>query len=350
MLKLYEDNGYANIPKITDFAIKNDVRTIFIVGGRGTGKTFGVLKYALENNLTFLYVRRKQNQLDDVKIPKKSPFSPINRELGYHVTHQKMDAFTYCFYHGIFDSKKQEYIPDGEPIGFTACATASDKARGFDLTDVELIIYDEFIPERTERAIRGEAISTLNLLATVTRNRELTGRKPPLIYLCANAMNMDNAIYNYLGFVDTAYDMERKRHTYRILKDRNALMIHLYDSPVSDKLSTTSIYKLAKGTDFVDMAVGNAFSFENYGKIKKLPVKEFNPLAVVGGITILEHKSMGIYYGIEKRMNAPNKFDDSDIEKLRFRREFPNLWESYIFNDFYFDTYSTELYFRSLFN
>lgn len=348
-MKLYEKNGYANIPEIANFAIQNDTRTIFIVGGRGTGKTFGVLKYALENKLTFLYVRRKQSALDDIKIPKKSPFSPLNRELGYHVTHDKLDNHTYCFYHGKFNSEKQEWIPDGEPIGFTACATASDKARGFDLSEVDLILYDEFIPERTERAIRGEAISTLNLLATVTRNREIQGRKPPLIFFLANAMNMNNAIYAYLHFVDIAHDMERKHHTYRILKDRNALMIHLYDSPISESMSDTSIYKLARGTDFVDMAIGNAFSFEDYGKIKRFPLTEFEPVVNVGLITIYRHKSMSIYYAVEKRLKLKHSYADTDIEKLRFRHDYMYLWEEYIYTNIYFDKYSTELYFRSVY-
>ena len=58
--KLYLKNGYLNVPYILHY----NVPFIFVVGGRGTGKTYGALKYVLESGTPFIYMRRTQSQAD----------------------------------------------------------------------------------------------------------------------------------------------------------------------------------------------------------------------------------------------------------------------------------------------
>ena len=62
---LYDNNGYLDIEKI----IRCGQPFIFIVGGRGTGKTYGMLKYVLDNNIPFIYMRRTQAQADIINKP-----------------------------------------------------------------------------------------------------------------------------------------------------------------------------------------------------------------------------------------------------------------------------------------
>ena len=50
MNDLYLENGYVNMAKI----IETDVPFIFVIGGRGTGKTYGTLQYMLNQNSTFM--------------------------------------------------------------------------------------------------------------------------------------------------------------------------------------------------------------------------------------------------------------------------------------------------------
>ena len=59
-MKLYESSGYANMPAI----IETDTPFILSIGGRGTGKTYGAIKYLLENNITFIYLRRTSAQME----------------------------------------------------------------------------------------------------------------------------------------------------------------------------------------------------------------------------------------------------------------------------------------------
>ena len=49
-MKLYQSNGYANMEDI----IESPTPFILCIGGRGTGKTYGSIKYLLENKYDFL--------------------------------------------------------------------------------------------------------------------------------------------------------------------------------------------------------------------------------------------------------------------------------------------------------
>ena len=46
-MSLYENSGYLSIPAVLGYGQKFN----YIWGGRGTGKTYGGLKYCIENNL-----------------------------------------------------------------------------------------------------------------------------------------------------------------------------------------------------------------------------------------------------------------------------------------------------------
>ena len=49
-MSIYLDNGYLNIEQILSYGLPFN----FVVGGRGTGKTYGALKTAYEINIRFI--------------------------------------------------------------------------------------------------------------------------------------------------------------------------------------------------------------------------------------------------------------------------------------------------------
>ena len=63
-MNLYDRRGYLNIPDI----LKCKQPFIFVVGGRGTGKTFGALREARRRyratGARFMLLRRMQSQVD----------------------------------------------------------------------------------------------------------------------------------------------------------------------------------------------------------------------------------------------------------------------------------------------
>ena len=76
-MKRFLDNGYADIESI----INLNMPFTFIIGGRGTGKTYGVLKYIIENRKTIMLMRRTQAQTDLINKPEFSPFKVLETDL-----------------------------------------------------------------------------------------------------------------------------------------------------------------------------------------------------------------------------------------------------------------------------
>ena len=69
-MSVYLDNGYLDFGKILSY----NVAFNFLVGGRGIGKTYGALKYVVDNNIPFVFMRRTQTQLDVLMKDEYQPF------------------------------------------------------------------------------------------------------------------------------------------------------------------------------------------------------------------------------------------------------------------------------------
>lgn len=70
---LYLESGYLDMDRI--ISISNTF--CFIIGGRGTGKTYGALQYALDRHVKFIYMRRTQTQVDVIKSNDMNPFKSV---------------------------------------------------------------------------------------------------------------------------------------------------------------------------------------------------------------------------------------------------------------------------------
>ena len=76
-MSIYLDNGYLNIKQILSYGLPFN----FVVGGRGTGKTYGTLKTAYMENLRFILMRRTQAQCDLINKPEFNPFKVLNNDI-----------------------------------------------------------------------------------------------------------------------------------------------------------------------------------------------------------------------------------------------------------------------------
>ena len=55
-MSIYLKSGYLDVEKILSYKLPFN----FIIGGRGTGKTYGALKTAYINDIRFMLMRRTQ--------------------------------------------------------------------------------------------------------------------------------------------------------------------------------------------------------------------------------------------------------------------------------------------------
>lgn len=331
-MKLYLDNGYLNIPGI----IATGYPFIFCWGGRATGKTYGALKEAVESGVKFGLMRRTQTQLDLISKPEFSPFKPLNRDLDWNIGIVPLSKYNGGIYEMEMVDGKQ--TPKGPPIGYTFALSTIANIRGFDGSDIDLLIYDEFIPEPHARPIKEEHEAFLNAYETINRNRELQGRKPLQVLCLANANTLANPLFIGLNLVTKAERMNRNGQEYSIDPKRGFVLVNLCRSTISDQKKDTALYRLTGDTSFARMALSNDFAGEDErGKIGSKPLKEYKPVVAVGELCIYRHKSADIYFCSTHVSGSPPTFGVGETERARFRRIYNWVWFAYLDNKIEFE-------------
>lgn len=346
--ELYTPQGYLNIKRIVD----NGYPFNFIWGGRGTGKTYGGLKYALEEHKTIMYSRTKQTQLDKIKNKELSPFKPINDDLGYNIQPYAINNIA-GFYHTEEDEDGKA-TPVGKPIGYGSAITTLSNLRGFSAEDVSLWIWDEFIPQKGERVPRGIAESFLHGYETMNRNRELKGL-PPLQVLCfSNSDNVGCELFASLGLIRKVADMSRKRQETAFLKSRGIALYNLCNSPISQAKKETALYKMVgEHSGFSQMALGNEFYDTDYSDVRTQNLSEYLPLVFFEEIAIYEHKSSDMLYVCKHKQGTPIRTFTGINEKniKAFKRYYAWIWNiNYLEDKIYFEDIESKFLLDSYFH
>ena len=314
-MKLYQENGYVNIRGI----IETGLPFLFVVGGRGTGKTYTALKTVKEDGTKFFFMRRTQVQADLISKPEFSPFKALNTDLGWNVGIRSISKYNSAFY----DNAEE----GGLPIGYTGALSTMSNVRGFDSQDVQLLIYDEFIPERHERPIKNEGAALLNAYETINRNRELQGKKPLQMLCMANANDLSNPIFLELGLVGKAERMKRKGQEVSIDQRRGIGIFMLSNSPISGAKKETALYRLTTGSEFERMALDNDFAEREYAEVKHRPLQEYRPEVAVGELCIYSHKTTGRLYVTTHFSGSPPTYTAGEQDLKRFRRSWGWIYQ-----------------------
>ena len=305
-MNIYNENGYVDIKSI----LGNNLPFNFIVGGRGTGKTFGALDYVLTNKVNFILLRRTQAQIDIIGKKEFSPFKALERYHGIEVECKSISKYTSGF-----------YVED-ELIGLTCALSTFSNLRGFS-SSADLLIFDEFIPERHERPIKEEGSAFLNVIETINRNRELDGGKPIQVLCLANANDIGNPIFMELGLVKIAEEMKLKGREFYKNPQRGLLLVNLENSPISKQKEETALYKLIKDTSFKRMALSNEFIEDKHNSERK-------------------------YYVSEHIKGRVDTYSTASADIEQFRKKYYYLWGSYLGRKIIFENKLCSVIFEKL--
>lgn len=210
MNSLYTKEGWID----TDVIFNDPAPFIIMVGGRGIGKTYGILREVLRRDLRFIYLRRTQSQIDVIKLKELNPFHAINTGEGTDITTSPIGKYMCGFYHADEEGKSI-----GAPVGIGVALSTFANIRGVDGSTYDIIVFDEFIPERHERGIKEEGTALLNALETINRNRELQGQLPVKTIFLSNSNNLDSPILDALGALRTVDNMIRKGKTHTVIHE-----------------------------------------------------------------------------------------------------------------------------------
>lgn len=314
-LNLYTAEGWVN----TDVFFTDPSPIIAALGGRGIGKTFGVLCACAEGKAgRFFYLRRTQTQIDACRLPELNPFKAVNSATGSAVIPAALGKFATGFYRG--EEKDGRLVPAGPTIGIGAALSVFANLRGVDGSDIDTLIFDEFLKERHERPIAHEGEAFLNAYETLNRNRELQGRPPLKAILLGNSNDLAAPILHDLGLVREIDRMTRKGLERGKAAGGTVSIYRFQNSPVSALKAQTAVYQVG-GRDFREMALNNFFAEENYENVEARPLPEYRPLCCLEHVTVFEHKNNGTFL-IVPGQRSPERYRALPNDLAAFRRRY----------------------------
>ena len=318
-MNIYTDEGWLDVEHISAVADRNDINFIIIIGKRQVGKTYGVLKYMLDNDMRFIFSRRVQAEIDMLNKGVNSPFEKID---GWkdRISFKSESKYT----SSILRYEEDETFTR---IGMGCALTTIGNIRGFNGDIYTDWVFDEFIPEEQLFKVRNECDTFLNAHATINGNRELEGRPCLRTWLLSNSNNLKSGVLDAIEITKEVERMSLKGEESRILKDRGIMIILPESKKIIDQRKRGGLYKaIGKNSKFARMAYENEFAYNDFTDVGTRPLREYNALISIGNITINLHKNDKTLYVTDYyKANAKYKYTDTDSGRNKIRRDFPEL-------------------------
>lgn len=251
---------------------------IFAYSRRGVGKTYGALFGALERGLKVAYMKRTNRDIDLLcKATKKfdtSPYKPINRDHPeYNIMPVHIDDGIGAFYQ--FNENNE---PVGDIVAYALSLNNIKSIKGFDLSDVDLMIMDECIPQSTEIEKRQIGYALLDAHETISRDRIERGRGQLPLLLFSNAENVYCNIVDALELIDDLADVATRGLTYKYIEERGILIHHINEIPLDERQKNTGLYKAMYGTSWFRKSFEGMFN-NDFSNVEPRVLKQYKPLA-----------------------------------------------------------------------
>lgn len=286
----------------------------FIVGQRGGGKTFNVLRFCINRFLKhgeqFIYLRRTQEELKDAVV---GLFTYLQHE-GYFTEHE------------LVSTKKGLYI-DKKLMGIPKALSTSMTRKSLSLPKVKWIIFEEFMVDGVTSRYLGSGSSEVfvfnNFYETVSRIRD--DSEEVRCFFLSNAFSTVNIYFTEFGVKLPQMPPFKRYNRFR----KDVLVVIWQEQSYLDVKSQTRFYKLNEGSTFNEHAYGNEFYLDTSHFIKeKDKHSEFHFAMVYMGktYTVWTNWDKGIYYCTTKGGNthARNTFaltlDDNKPNNMNIRR------------------------------
>lgn len=245
---------------------------------RGPGKTYSALWYAY-NNYPIIYMKRTTEDVNLICSANAygfdpSPYVPLNRDKNINVKAKEIEKGI-----GGFWNTDYEGNPEGLPVSYVLSLNAVKRFKGFDFSNCEWLLIDEFIPQVGEIIKRGEGEMLLDLYMTIARDRQKRGREPLKLILFANAEEISTPITNTLEVVDIMADLNASGQNYYYDEERRIMLHHItndeYPMQESEKVG---IYSAMKNTSWGAKAFEGTFANNDFSNVVKQNLKGYKPL------------------------------------------------------------------------
>lgn len=205
-----------------------------VIGQRGNGKTYGVLKYALQlykkTKKRFCYIRRWEEDVKAYRMEQLfTPFHNVIEELfgsGFSIVY-KNHKFLLVNSNGTAV----------DVLGYVLSISASSHTKSISYTNVGLILYDEFIRMSGEQELRDEQSRLDNTLSTIIRGDNTN----VMVFMLANTVSKYSPYFLRFG-IDINKIKQGSIYTKEIkLEDGQILRVSLeyceFNKDASEKIS-----------------------------------------------------------------------------------------------------------------
>lgn len=220
----------------------------FILGMRGGGKTYGALKYCVEQYLKnrklgikwqFMYVRRMKTELEKLTISRGGRlFKAVQQEFPTHELKAESNVL-YC---------------DNEIIGYAQPLSTASILKSDAFPDVKVIIFDEFIIDNrgTYHYLKDEVTKFLDLYETIARTRDVT------VFFLSNAVSVTNPYFDYFHLNKPANgDIQR------FGKSKEILVQSFVSRALADFKKESRFGQIIKNSEYLDYAYENEWLLDN---------------------------------------------------------------------------------------
>lgn len=265
------------------------------MGARRCGKTFHALKYCVKNFLykgyQFVWLRDNDEARTALSTNHGAKFFSDIKLMGFK---QKVE--------GTIEGNTI-YI-NGKTAGYIMPCSTFQNFKGNAFNEIKIVVYDEFIPERTTKKVEGRDWQSVNMIYTICSTR-----KDLRLLFLSNSLNKSDSLLQFLG-LDCIKD-------YGLYINREkSVVLHYCDNSKEfiERRDDSVMGKLIKGSYMEDNLFNNKFLNEDEGLyyLKRPSGCKLD--------TILEdgYSSVRIYRGKDGKFYVGDDFNDQAYEDYRF--------------------------------
>lgn len=338
-MRRYTDEGWIDADNLID---KCGCAFIYFIGPRRCGKTESVLRkfYRERQEKPFIFMRRKEGQLESACAPDGNPFKAMNKDLQLSVVPFKEGKL----WHFSNSHIEEDKVVEDNRVCLAASISALGRMRGANYDDYERILLDECVMVPTETRSKNEGSAMLNFYDTVNSNREIDGKPPVQLICCGNSDILDSPCLQAQKVNEIIEQMMREGKLEYINKERSIAVFLFSDSEKAKERGETSVlYKSLDDDDpYKQMAVNNHF-VDLDASMKYIGSKPLNEYVCKYGIKnvyLYRHKSKNEWYVCNHRSGNPDMYEDNVEGHRRFRLQNPHVHDAYIYDHMIFSSYA----------
>ena len=262
-----------------DFRKFPDAWCYVVWSRRGPGKTYSLLRWAYENHITIVYMRRTNKDVQLICDSKfdldLSPYVPVCRDSGAVIKPVLIADGIGGFYDTFTDDGKV----CGKPFSYCVSLNALKGVKGIDLSAADILVLDEFIPSPGEIVKHAEGEQLLGIYETVQRDRMKRGRGPLTMVLFGNTDSVATPVTETLEIIDDMVELSASGKDHLYLEDRGIMLHNITEEEIPVKQEElVGIRKAMSGTSWGRKAFSGEFASNDFTNVRKVPLKGFRPV------------------------------------------------------------------------